>query len=65
MQPKYKFGKALKGVTSCHLAIIRHKNIKTSLYALSKNDLVMQFLYFLGIITIASLSRSLCTERAK
>ena len=37
MEPKYKFGKILKGVTFCHLAIIRHKNIKTSLCTLSKN----------------------------
>ena len=40
MEPKAKhlFGKALKGVTFCHLTILRHLDIKTSLCALSKND---------------------------
>ena len=37
MEPKHYFGAALKGMTFVHLTILRHENIKMSVYKVNKN----------------------------
>ena len=43
MEPKYHFGAALKSMTFIHLLILRHQNIKMSIYKVNKNHWGMWF----------------------
>ena len=43
MEPKYHFGAALKSMTFIHLIILRHQNIKMSIYKVNKNHWGMWF----------------------
>ena len=41
MEPKHYLGVALKGMTFVHLSILRHENIKMSIYKVNKNHWVI------------------------
>ena len=47
MEPKHYLGEALNGITFVHLSILRHQNIKMSIYKVNKNHWVIWFFCFL------------------